>query len=97
MDGGGADHELHIVRDILRVVAGDDRYPVLPQVADIGRLIHVRAGDVQAHAAEHLRQGGHGHAAYTYQMALSSGGEKIIKIYHKTSSKMSIDVAPSKC
>ena len=41
MDGGGADHKLHIVCDILRVVSGDDRDTMLAQIAHIGRLIHV--------------------------------------------------------
>ena len=97
VNGSGADHKFHIVGNILPMVTGDDRYSVLPQVAHIGRLVHVRAGDAQAHAAEHLRQGGHGHAAYADKMAPSSGGEEIIKIYHKTSSKMSIDVTLPKC
>ena len=82
MHGGGSDHKVHILPNILRPVAQRHGNPPLDQGFQVGAVIHVRTGDHDPHAAEHLRQRGHGHAAYADQMTLAAGRKIVGKFCH---------------
>ena len=95
--GGGAHQKFHIVGDILRPVADMDREAVRAQFFNVAAVVHIRAGDDDAHSLEDLRKGGHGHAADADQVALAAGREEIVKFDHGISApKKSIDVGQTK-
>ena len=74
VDGGGADDELHVRREVRGVVADVDLDALVAQPLDIAPLVHVGAGDDQTHPGEHLGQRGHGDASDADQMPLPAGG-----------------------
>ena len=90
MYGGGAHQKFHVRRHVFRPMSDRDRDPVLPQGADIGALVDVRAGHDDAAPLQHLRQRGHGHAADADQMALAAGREIINKIDHMKNSERTL-------
>ena len=72
VDRCGAHYEFRVGRDIVGAVADGDGYPPLPEMVDVGAVVHVRAGDDQARFRKDLRQRGHGDAAYADQVSLSA-------------------------
>ena len=83
MNGGRADHELDIIRNVGGAVADVDRNAALAQRERIVALAHVRAADVQPRIMQHLCQRRHGHAADTDQQPGFPGNQIILKIHSK--------------
>ena len=87
MDRGGADDKVHIVGDVLGVMALENGYSGFFQRHNVRALADIRTRDLDAHPLQDLRQRGHGHAAYSDQISLSAGRHVIFKISHIPSEK----------
>ena len=72
MDGGRAHHEFNFLGNIFCLVADGHRDALLRQTHDVLVPVHIRAADCNAHTPKHIRQGGHGNAADTDQVASSA-------------------------
>ena len=82
MDRGGADDKVHIVGDVLGVMALENGYSGFFQRHNVRALADIRTRDHDVHPLQDLRQRGHGHAADADQMSLSSGRQIIVKFSH---------------
>jgi hypothetical protein len=69
VDGGGADDEFRAF-DVISIVADGDRNAQRTQMPNRRALVQVGTGDDEAHAEEHLGQGGHGYAADPHQVGM---------------------------
>ena len=82
MDSGGSDDKFNIVGYVFGLVANLNVYSVFSQRAHVMSVVHVGAGDGDSHTVKHLRERGHGHSAYTDEVASSARRKKIVKLYH---------------
>ena len=71
---GGADDALGAL-DILTAVTDLDRDALADQLVGRDRGIHIRTGDLHAHALQHQAQGTHGDTANTDQMHPAAGSD----------------------
>ena len=72
VDGSGADHQI-LALHIFGKVTDDDLDAQSAQVLHRLALLHIGAGDDDAHAVQHFGQRGHGHAANAHQMGAAAG------------------------